>query len=117
MAREAPEDRYAGLAPAERLMHGAPPALDLAEQIFSLGETLPERRVGELFVRSDCMLTEYYRRPDLAPLVGADLSVMERDAKKMRGDGPTIFAQVKNDVGVDGIVDQVLATWKKAVSA
>ena len=32
MAREAPEDRYAGLAPAERLMHGAPPALDLADR-------------------------------------------------------------------------------------
>ncbi|MDA4631505.1 hypothetical protein NZA98_10360, partial [Escherichia coli] len=29
MAREAPEDRWAGLAPAERLMHGAPPLLDL----------------------------------------------------------------------------------------
>ncbi|PCG13653.1 MULTISPECIES: TldD/PmbA family protein [Sphingomonas] len=32
MAREAPEDRFAGLAPAERLMHGAPPALDLADR-------------------------------------------------------------------------------------
>lgn len=32
MAREAPEDRWAGLAPAERLLHGAPPLLDLADQ-------------------------------------------------------------------------------------
>ena len=31
------------------------------------GAALPERRVGELFVRSDCMLTGYYRRPDLQP--------------------------------------------------
>jgi len=32
MAREAPEDRWAGLAPQERLLHGAPPALDLADR-------------------------------------------------------------------------------------
>lgn len=33
------------------------------------GQTLPERHVGELAVRSDCMLTAYYRRPDLEPFV------------------------------------------------
>jgi hypothetical protein len=33
----------------------------------------------------------------------------------MRGDGPTVFAQVKNDVGVDEIVRHVVATWSKAV--
>jgi acyl-CoA synthetase (AMP-forming)/AMP-acid ligase II len=31
------------------------------------GAALPERQVGELFVRSDCMLTAYYKRPDLQP--------------------------------------------------
>ncbi len=35
----------------------------------------------------------------------------------MRGDGPTVFAQVKNDVGVDSIVEQVVRTWQKAVMA
>lgn len=35
--------------------------------IDSAGQPLPERTVGELVVRSDCMLTEYYRRPDLQP--------------------------------------------------
>ena len=39
MAREAPEDRWAGLAPQERLMHGAPPLLDLADA----GEVSPEQ--------------------------------------------------------------------------
>lgn len=39
MAREAPEDRWAGLAPKERLMHGAPPLLDLADA----GEVSPEQ--------------------------------------------------------------------------
>lgn len=33
------------------------------------GNTLPERRVGELAVRSNCMLSEYYKRPDLQPFV------------------------------------------------
>jgi len=35
--------------------------------IDNAGQPLPERTVGELVVRSDCMLTEYYRRPDLQP--------------------------------------------------
>ena len=54
-------------------------------------------------------------KTDLAPLVGADLGVMDRDAKRMRGDGPTVFAQVKNGVGVDEIVAQVVGTWERAV--
>ena len=53
-------------------------------------------------------------KTDLAPLVGADLDVMARDAKRMRGDGPTIFAQVTNGVGVDAIVSEVVRTWKRA---
>ena len=43
-------------------------------------------------------------------------AVMARDAKKMRGDGPTVFAQVKNDVGVDAIVEQVVRTWERATA-
>jgi PmbA protein len=42
MAREAPEDRWAGLAPAERLMHGAPPLLDLADHHDVAPATLRE---------------------------------------------------------------------------
>lgn len=42
MAREAPEDRWAGLAPAERLLHGAPPQLDLDDQANGQGEPSPE---------------------------------------------------------------------------
>jgi len=33
------------------------------------GKMLPERRVGEVIIRSDCMLTEYYKRPDIQPFV------------------------------------------------
>ena len=55
-------------------------------------------------------------KTDLAPLVGADLAVMERDARRMRGDGPFVFAQVTNDVGVETVVDYVLRGWKAAIS-
>ena len=51
----------------------------------------------------------------LAPLVGADLDVMARDAKRMRGEGPTVFAQVKNGIGVEDIVRELTATWERAV--
>jgi len=38
-------------------------------------------------------------KTDLAPAVGADLEVMARDAKKMRGCGPFVLAQIKHGVG------------------
>jgi urease accessory protein len=41
---------------------------------------------------------------------------MARDARRMRGDGPTVFAQVKNEVGVDEIVRHVAGTWTKATA-
>lgn len=43
----------------------------------------------------------------IADIVGADLSVMDRDAARMRDQGPTIFAQVKNNVGVDEIIQKI----------
>ena len=39
---------------------------------------------------------------------------MARDSKKMRGNGPFLFAQVRNGVGVDGIVDHILHAWQHA---
>jgi len=42
-------------------------------------------------------------KTDLAPLVGASLDVMDRDAKKMRGERPFVFAQVKAGQGVPEI--------------
>nr|WP_315853161.1 GTP-binding protein [Humisphaera borealis] len=48
-------------------------------------------------------------KTDLAVAVGADLDVMARDARKMRGEGPVVFAQVKHGVGVDEIAGLVLA--------
>ena len=48
--------------------------------------------------------------------MGADLSVMERDSKKMRGDGPFVFAQVNQGVQVPEIAEHVLAAWKAATA-
>ena len=53
-------------------------------------------------------------KTDLAPAVGADLNVMARDAKKMRGPGPVVFAQVKHGGGVDDIIAHVLHAWQHA---
>ena len=53
-------------------------------------------------------------KTDLAPLIGADLDVMARDSKTMRGDGPFLFTQVTNDIGVREIAAQLIATWKQA---
>jgi len=53
-------------------------------------------------------------KTDLAEAVGADLKVTERDTKKMRGNGPFIFAQVKHGVGVEEIVGHILHQWKHA---
>ena len=40
---------------------------------------------------------------------------MERDAKKIRDEGPLVFTQVKHNVGVDKIVEYILHAWKDAV--
>ncbi len=53
---------------------------------------------------------------DLAPYVGASLEVMERDSKKMRGNGPTLFTSVKEGKGVEDVVQLILAAWRAAGS-
>lgn len=42
---------------------------------------------------------------------------MARDAKKMRGDGPTVFAQVKNGVAMDEIISLILGEWRASGAA
>jgi urease accessory protein len=75
------------------------------------GDKIP-RKGGPGITQSDLLVIN---KTDLAPLVHADLGVMERDAKKMRRDGPFLFAQVLNGVGVDAIVEHVLAALAAAV--
>ncbi|KAI8608747.1 CobW/HypB/UreG, nucleotide-binding domain-containing protein [Chytriomyces sp. MP71] len=53
-------------------------------------------------------------KTDLAPLCGVKLDVLEANARKMRGEGPVMLAQVGKDVGVDAIVNAVLAQFEKS---
>ena len=76
------------------------------------GDKIP-RKGGPGITQSDLLVIN---KTDLAPLVGADLSVMERDARRMRGNGPFLFAQVTNGVGVEQVAERVLAGWKAATA-
>ncbi len=69
------------------------------------GDKVP-RKGGPGITQSDLLVIN---KTDLAPLVGADLSIMDRDARRMRGDGPTVFAQVVKGVGVDLIIAHLKA--------
>ncbi|WP_373080512.1 urease accessory protein UreG [Zhongshania sp.] len=70
----------------------------------SAGDKIP-RKGGPGITRSDLLIIN---KTDLAPLVGADLNVMDRDAKRMRGDKPFIFSNLKDGSGVKDIVDFIV---------
>jgi urease accessory protein len=72
------------------------------------GDKIP-RKGGPGITQSDLLVIN---KTDLAKAVDADLKVMERDTRKMRGSGPFVFAQVKNGVGLDEIVAHVLHAWQ-----
>ncbi|MEC7943545.1 MAG: urease accessory protein UreG [Pseudomonadota bacterium] len=71
----------------------------------SAGDKIP-RKGGPGITRSDLLVIN---KIDLAPLVGADLDVMDRDARKMRGDSPFIFSNIKAGKGVKEVADLVVA--------
>lgn len=61
------------------------------------GEKIP-RKGGPGITRSDLLVVN---KTDLAPMVGADLSVMEADTQRMRAGRPYVFSSIRNGVGVD----------------
>lgn len=71
----------------------------------SAGDKIP-RKGGPGITRSDLLVIN---KTDLAPLVGADLSVMNRDARKMRGDCPFVFSNIKAGDGVASISEFIVA--------
>ena len=75
------------------------------------GDKIP-RKGGPGITQSDLLVIN---KTDLAPFVGADLGVMERDARKMRGSGAFVFSQVTNGIGVPEICSQVIETWQRAL--
>ena len=64
------------------------------------GDKVP-RKGGPGVTRSDLLVIN---KIDLAPYVGADLGVMERDARIQRGDRPQVFTDLKHGVGVDAVL-------------
>jgi urease accessory protein len=69
------------------------------------GDKIP-RKGGPGITKSDLLVIN---KTDLAPYVGADLNVMERDAKKMRGDKPFIFTNLKTQSGLGDVIQFVNA--------
>jgi urease accessory protein len=66
----------------------------------SAGDKIP-RKGGPGITRSDLLVIN---KIDLAPYVGASLEVMDRDAKKMRGERPFVFSNLKTGLGLEEIV-------------
>jgi urease accessory protein len=64
------------------------------------GEKIP-RKGGPGITKSDLLIIN---KVDLAPYVGASLSVMEEDTKRMRGGRPFVMANIKSGIGLDRIV-------------
>lgn len=71
----------------------------------SAGDKIP-RKGGPGITRSDLLVVN---KIDLAPLVGADLAVMDRDSRAMRGDRPFVFSNLKAGDGVEEIASFLLA--------
>jgi urease accessory protein len=72
----------------------------------SAGDKIP-RKGGPGITRSDLLVIN---KIDLAPLVGASLDVMDRDARKMRGERPFIFTNLKINKGVHEIAEFIIKT-------
>ena len=79
----------------------------------SAGDKIP-RKGGPGITRSDLLIIN---KIDLAPLVGADLGVMDRDARRMRGQRPFLFTNLKENQGVQEIGEFVLAAGGIAARA
>jgi len=80
----------------------SPELVDAAIYVIDVagGEKIP-RKGGPGITRSDMLVIN---KIDLAPYVGADLSVMERDARRMRGDRPFVFTNLRTGEGVDAVL-------------
>ena len=85
----------------------SPELADLTIYVIDVaaGDKIP-RKGGPGITRSDLLVIN---KVDLAPLVGADLEVMERDARRMRGALPFVFTNLKTGDGLNRIVDFLVA--------
>ncbi len=83
----------------------SPELVDLTIYVIDVaaGDKIP-RKGGPGITKSDLLVIN---KTDLAPYVGADLGVMERDTKKMRGEKPFVFTNLKTQAGLELVVDFV----------
>lgn len=83
----------------------SPELVDLTLYVIDVaaGDKIP-RKGGPGITKSDLLVIN---KIDLAPMVGADLGVMERDAKKMRGNKPFVFTNLKTQEGLPAVIDFV----------
>jgi urease accessory protein len=81
----------------------SPDLVDVSIYVIDVagGDKIP-RKGGPGITRSDLLVIN---KTDLAPHVGASLEVMDRDARRMRGDRPFLFTNLKDGVGLDGVVE------------
>ena len=80
----------------------SPELADLTIYVIDVaaGEEIP-RKGGPAITKSDLLVIN---KTDLAPHVGASLEVMERDAKRMRGDRPFLFTALRHDQGPEAVL-------------
>ncbi len=81
----------------------SPELVDLTIYVIDVaaGDKIP-RKGGPGITKSDLLVIN---KTDLAPYVGADLGVMERDTKKMRGEKPFVFTNLKTKEGLESVVN------------
>ncbi|NEP18519.1 MAG: urease accessory protein UreG [Leptolyngbya sp. SIO4C1] len=81
----------------------SPELVDLTIYVIDVaaGDKIP-RKGGPGITKSDLLVIN---KIDLAPMVGADLAVMDRDARKMRGEQPFVFTNLKQLTGLSEIID------------
>jgi urease accessory protein len=82
--------------------------IDVAE-----GDKIP-RKGGPGIMRSDLLVIN---KIDLAPHVGASLEVMDRDSRKMRGDRPFVFTNLREDVGLDVVIEWLEGKLKQPAAS
>jgi urease accessory protein len=86
----------------------SPELADLTIYVIDVaaGDKIP-RKGGPGITRSDLLVIN---KIDLAPMVGASLEVMDRDARKMRGARPFVFTNMRSREGLDTVVDFITRT-------
>ena len=94
---------FSGSGGDTRAATPSPDLADLAIYVIdgAAGDKIPRER-GPGITRSDLLVIN---KTDLAPGAGADLDVMEQDARRMRGQRPFAFTNIRARAGVQGVVD------------